>query len=877
MYNVSSEFQTEILKSSRTVDGKVSIGGTTLTSTTLISFDVERNVGTDNMPTIGAINSSKLDVVLNKDGLIPTTLVGVPIIPYVGIYLPVAGIYEYVPLGMYYATGDDITQDKYTLTIECLDNISYLNNYDYESTLELPTTLDLVISEIAINYGIVFESIPIIASSVSITTYFTGTVREVLSKVAMIMGANLISNNDGKFEFLTKTDSSTFVTTLTGDNYFTYKNDSDSPTTIDQLIVESVDYDVADIVYPESTGGFAITLENENILDSATLQEVYGRANYPITYRGYTLTCQGMPHIECYDWLKLIDIDSNINYLLVGTHKIQYNGSVTSEFSIDVPKAESTVSVQNGGSTLQKAINALSNNLRGAITNATTLITGNQGGNVIYKLNALGQPIEIAVMDTDDIQTAQKVWRWNLAGFGYSSTGYDGTYGTAITQDGAIVADYITTGTLNADIVKAGTLQSVNGNSWIDMLDGTFNLSDKLEFDGTNLSLDLGFNQLITVESFDVVDENGVIDTSSFETLNTVWFTKNTGYYTGFKYDLQEMYQPLRRYVLRFFFQVNDGYINNLYLYNGKSLTFVSFKIDNVEQGDVIGVTNTACASVLNDGSEHYIEIEYTTPAVIPDDTSGNFTYIEFNRLTNDYFVGKFRGINLSPKTTTTNTLMLAGDSVIINSKNFQLSADGTIYANAGIFAGDINTLSSIYVGDEVFLNIANSANPKGLYFNSDKTRGIYANDTATLIGTINTQESFENGSLTLNYSGDFQLTGGVGVNGDSRIYSEDGNLYIDGDSVLVNGSILSETYVQRTMPATWSAGTVISITLPTGFTNENCYLVAVMAQQSNGIWYDLDRYDMFRKNQNNSIVATSSTISSYAGRPVRFILKRYI
>jgi len=42
------------------------------------------------------------------------------------------------------------------------------------------------------------------------------------------------------------------------------------------------------------------------------------------------------------------------------------------------------------------------------------------------------------------------VWRWNSGGLGYSSTGYEGTYTTAITQDGAIVADFITTGTLDA-------------------------------------------------------------------------------------------------------------------------------------------------------------------------------------------------------------------------------------------------------------------------------------------------------------------------------------------------------------------------------------------------------------------------------------------
>ena len=93
-----------------------------------------------------------------------------------------------------------------------------------------------------------------------------------------------------------------------------------------------------------------------------------------------------------------------------------------------------------------------------AIGNATNLITGNVGGYVVLHKNAAGQPYEILIMDTQDITTAQKVWRWNSAGLGYSSTGYNGPYGTAITMDGSIVADYITTGTLTANLIKTGTM-----------------------------------------------------------------------------------------------------------------------------------------------------------------------------------------------------------------------------------------------------------------------------------------------------------------------------------------------------------------------------------------------------------------------------------
>lgn len=62
-----------------------------------------------------------------------------------------------------------------------------------------------------------------------------------------------------------------------------------------------------------------------------------------------------------------------------------------------------------------------------AILNATNLITGNKGGYVVLRdTNGDKEPDEILIMDNADITQAQKVWRWNSGGLGYSSTGYNG-------------------------------------------------------------------------------------------------------------------------------------------------------------------------------------------------------------------------------------------------------------------------------------------------------------------------------------------------------------------------------------------------------------------------------------------------------------------
>ena len=77
-----------------------------------------------------------------------------------------------------------------------------------------------------------------------------------------------------------------------------------------------------------------------------------------------------------------------------------------------------------------------------AVNTATQLIKSGVDGGFVKTSTS-----EILIMDNQDKNKAKKVWRFNQNGIGYSKSGYNGTYGTAITMNGQIVADYITTGT----------------------------------------------------------------------------------------------------------------------------------------------------------------------------------------------------------------------------------------------------------------------------------------------------------------------------------------------------------------------------------------------------------------------------------------------
>ena len=118
-----------------------------------------------------------------------------------------------------------------------------------------------------------------------------------------------------------------------------------------------------------------------------------------------------------------------------------------------------------------------STHMQKAIARATKLIQGGLGGHVVFNTNADGEPQEILIMDTDNIQTAVNVIRMNLAGIGFSTHGYNGPFETAWTIDGHFVADYIDTGTLDADLIKAGRIEDNAGNNYWDMVTGDFKLS----------------------------------------------------------------------------------------------------------------------------------------------------------------------------------------------------------------------------------------------------------------------------------------------------------------------------------------------------------------------------------------------------------------
>lgn len=166
-----------------------------------------------------------------------------------------------------------------------------------------------------------------------------------------------------------------------------------------------------------------------------------------------------------------------------------------------------------------------------AIADATAAITGNSGGYV--RLNPSQNPQEILIMDTPDISTAKNIWRFNLSGFGHSSGGYSGPYRTAVTQDGHIVADFIDTGILNANIIRAGIMQSTNGEFSFNLESGHIEASD-INITGGDINLDGGQLSVLNNDGYKADFSGGMVELYQGAGTGTGTGTKYLSLYNSF-------------------------------------------------------------------------------------------------------------------------------------------------------------------------------------------------------------------------------------------------------------------------------------------------------------------------------------------------------
>lgn len=117
----------------------------------------------------------------------------------------------------------------------------------------------------------------------------------------------------------------------------------------------------------------------------------------------------------------------------------------------------------------------LSSAFKKAVTSLTQTILGAKGGSVRFlDTDGDGEPDTLYIADDPDPSKAQKVWRFNYEGWGASENGYNGPFEIGATLNDGIVANFITVGVLNGDLIQTGTIQSPNGRMTINLDQGKF-------------------------------------------------------------------------------------------------------------------------------------------------------------------------------------------------------------------------------------------------------------------------------------------------------------------------------------------------------------------------------------------------------------------
>lgn len=116
--------------------------------------------------------------------------------------------------------------------------------------------------------------------------------------------------------------------------------------------------------------------------------------------------------------------------------------------------------------------------VRRALEDATQRIVGIKGGYIRYSYDVDGEPYELLFMDADNINDAVNILRINQEGIAFSNSGYNPeSFVTAWTINGDFAANFITTGELDANLLKAGVITDQTGNSWWNLVTGQLHLA----------------------------------------------------------------------------------------------------------------------------------------------------------------------------------------------------------------------------------------------------------------------------------------------------------------------------------------------------------------------------------------------------------------
>lgn len=458
MYNVSSATLAAIENFNLQARITGTVNGVAFTDANIVggSFSINNQCSSDTELTIGNVYVGELNITLTGLSLDRYSLYGKLIIPTYGLY--VNNTWVSIPLGEYIISEVEVT--NVGIDIRAYDNMSKfdvpfelvsLSGTAYALASAACTACGLTLATTQTqfntftNHGVTFTATQTDGKIPQFSTY-----RDVISAIAQVSCCNVLIDRSGQVVF--KPYPSTAVATIDTAHRMMGGMTADFETYYDGIIWTDPATKEQTKYVRSNPSGLTMDLGDNPLINTTAIRTAILNG---LTFRfhPFRMNILNAPLYDLMDCIYLPDgVGDGTKLYCISKYTWTYHGSYQIVGTGQDPKLVAVTS--SAQRTAQQAAQIAaqkvsSDEMDAAIESATAQITGNNGGNIVWHdSNNDDEPDEILVMNTRSISTATKVWRFNLAGLGFSNSGYSGTYGLALTADGAIVADKVIVGTL---------------------------------------------------------------------------------------------------------------------------------------------------------------------------------------------------------------------------------------------------------------------------------------------------------------------------------------------------------------------------------------------------------------------------------------------
>lgn len=415
------------------------------------------------------------------------------------------------------------------------------------------------------------------------------------------------------------------------------------------------------------------------------------------------------------DTIKVIIPEFNIN-TSVRVVKTVYNDNLNRLTSLELGSVAKNI-VSSNAITIKEIENTLANPisiLESAKKEATQLINHPFKGNLYIDENTG----ILYLMDTNDINTAKNIWKWSMGGLGFSSTGINGTFDTAITQNGMIVADFIKTGKINTSLIEGydqllldvsdikDVTETIKTNNYIEITgaakgelvylsikgplsvlfpsNNTF-LGNNTFFKNSNLILeDISGNKNVINTNIkhlnilnDVYDEFIIDDTGTY-IIRRIGMNDDLSLYL-LNEEIREELPPIK-------IELQDGY-NKIYMQSFSDLKYTLQYIKKNSYSDIFStkVEMNAAINLNNENIDLKLEKKTDKDKIIA----------QINMSTEKTEEGSLIQIESDKLNIKNKKFNLLSDEIEIVSPNFSVSKEGKIIAKSGTIGGfNLNDVS---------------------------------------------------------------------------------------------------------------------------------------------------------------------------------------